>query len=422
MPESSSFNNDFQLALLALVLQNKDAVVRLKSVENFQEVFDDPLSQTCVSIVRDFFGKYDNLPDRSQLLHELEQKGHINVQRAIQAAYDIVIQNPDWYVDQILAFSYFKGFRRRIEDSLIALSNDNLGKAQNLIKEAARLSPTIVQIGFNFFQNMEVPYAEDSLKVPTTISPLDDALGGGLSIGELGLVMAPPGVGKSMFLCFLGAQALLRGYKVVHFTFELSEERTRMRYESALTQIPINDLRNNFTEKNSRLKILQQNYSIGDNFFIIHHPTKTCTTSQINTHLDILADNDFVPHIILVDYLDIIRWTRTLEKRDGLEESTEGLRQIAGERNIPLWSATQSNKEAISKIVYGMESIADSFAKVRVTDVLVCICQTEEEKHSHLWRLFVAKNRNNPGGQEIQCEYDLRHVDLCIKSELLRGD
>jgi superfamily II DNA or RNA helicase len=46
---------------------------------------------------------------------------------------------------------------------------------------------------------------------------------GGLGPGELGVVVAPSGVGKTWILCKIAAAAVKNGLNVVHYTLELSE-------------------------------------------------------------------------------------------------------------------------------------------------------------------------------------------------------
>ena len=48
-------------------------------------------------------------------------------------------------------------------------------------------------------------------------------LAGGLGRGEIGVVTANTGVGKSHFLVQMGANAMRCGKNVLHYTFELSE-------------------------------------------------------------------------------------------------------------------------------------------------------------------------------------------------------
>jgi len=194
-----------------------------------------------------------------------------------------------------------------------------------------------------------------------------------------------------------------------------------MRYEASLSEIPINELRIRFEEKCKRIHKLNSDNKFDNSIYIVEYPTKTCPIAKIQTHLDMLADQDFVPDLVIVDYLDLIMWDRSMDKRDGLGANTEGLRMIAAERKIPVWSATQTNRTAVDKIIYGMENVSESFEKVMITDVIITICQTEDEHKNNTWRLFVAKNRNNRKGQEIESEYDFATMNLDIRSSALNA-
>ena len=75
-----------------------------------------------------------------------------------------------------------------------------------------------------------------------------EVLDGGLANGELGVVMAPTGGGKSFFLVNLGFGALAAGKNVIHYTFELSETHVGNRYDSRITGIPTKELRKRMSE------------------------------------------------------------------------------------------------------------------------------------------------------------------------------
>lgn len=419
MPESLQFDNGFQLTLLALILKDENVVVKLKHLEGLSNVFEDDLSKACVDIALNFYKEYANLPTQEQLLFELEKRGHVQVQKAIQAALNVTVKNPLWYAEQVYTFIYHQNLKNNLIKAASALESGDLEKAKSIVHASSKLTQIDSNLGINLFDSIEDPYTEDIRKVSTSIEPLDVALNGGLGIGELGLIMAPPGVGKSMMLCYLGKQAILHNYRVAHLTFELSGERTRMRYEAGLTGIPTNELRIRFDEKCRLLREVNKDGKFNDSLYIIEYPTKACSISKIQTHLDTLADRGFIPDLIIVDYLDIIAWDRGMDKRDGLGANTEGLRMIAGERKIPVWSATQTNREAVNKIVYGMENVAECFEKVMIADIIVTICQTEDEYKNDLWRLFMAKNRGNRKGQEIEVEYNFDILNLNVRSELL---
>ena len=83
-----------------------------------------------------------------------------------------------------------------------------------------------VSVGHDFFEDADTRFVKiNRFACPTGLEALDEKtiLNGGLGRGELGVIVANTGVGKSHFLVSLGAEALKRGKNVVHYTFELRE-------------------------------------------------------------------------------------------------------------------------------------------------------------------------------------------------------
>ena len=71
---------------------------------------------------------------------------------------------------------------------------------------------------------------------------INNHLNGGLGAGQLGVIMAASGVGKSWGLVNLGVAAAKQGKRVLHYTGQLSRDYTNMRYDSVITGIPFTQL------------------------------------------------------------------------------------------------------------------------------------------------------------------------------------
>jgi predicted ATP-dependent serine protease len=115
------------------------------------------------------------------------------------------------------------------------------------MKEAISLGNSDT-VGHEFFEDFEARFQKISrVTCPTGIAHLDkkQILNGGLARGEIGVVVAPTGVGKSHFLVHLGAAALKVGKNVLHYTLELSETAVGIRYDSNLCNIPSNEVIDN---------------------------------------------------------------------------------------------------------------------------------------------------------------------------------
>ena len=158
---------------------------------------------------------------------------------------------------------------------------------------------------------------------------MDEITGGGGGRGEIGVVIAPTGVGKSMVLVHLGAEAVKAGMTVVHYTLELKDTVIASRYDSCITGIPLNELMDRKEEIREYLR------DIDGTLIVKEYPTKTATTNTIRAHLQKLKQQDIVPDMIIVDYADLLKTLSTRsEKREELESIYEELRAIMMENQV----------------------------------------------------------------------------------------
>ena len=69
-----------------------------------------------------------------------------------------------------------------------------------------------------------------------------------------------------------------------------------------------------------------------------------------------------------------MRSTRQYDSlRHELKLIYEELRNLAGELNVPVWTASQSNKEGSEKDVVGLTNMGESYAKAQVADVVLTL-------------------------------------------------
>lgn len=172
--------------------------------------------------------------------------------------------------------------------------------------------------------------------IPTGLHHIDKQLNGGLAKGELGVIVAPPGIGKSMFLGTVGKNGIIAGKNIAHYTLELYEHQVGVRYDSMFTGLSINDIP--FNKKLVQEK-LDKMENVGK-LIIKEYATKSATVNTIRFHLDKLLQRGIVVDEIIVDYADLLKSKRHYEQRRFEAESVyEDLRSLAGELSVPVWTA-----------------------------------------------------------------------------------
>ena len=248
--------------------------------------------------------------------------------------------------------------------------------------------------------------------VSTHWDEIDMILKGGLGKRELGVVVAPTGAGKSMALAHLGAMAVTKGKTVVHYTLELADTVVGQRYDSCITGIRLQDL---MSMKESILGIIEH---IPGQLIIKEYPTKSATTRTITMHLEKLRQKGIEPDMIIVDYADLLKPSptgfKTQELRHSLGNTYEELRAIGQVWDIPVWTASQTNRSGLNAEVITMESISEAFNKCFVADFICSISRTVEDKTENKGRMFVAKNRNGIDGVVFPMEIDTSKVHLRV--------
>jgi len=189
--------------------------------------------------------------------------------------------------------------------------------------------------GHDFLKDFEARYEIKARNpVSTGWDKIDSITKKGIGSGELGVVIAPTGAGKSMALAHLGATAVKNGLDVVHYTLELSEAVTGQRYDSCTTSIPLSQL---FERKD---EVFENITDIEGSLIIKEYPTKTASPNAIRKHLEKLKKQNRKIDMIIVDYADLLRPVKTYkEKRNELESIYEDLRAIAQENRCPIWTA-----------------------------------------------------------------------------------
>ena len=356
-----------------------------KYFEYFNNYRDFPTFSLLVTIIRDDLSEKEDELLKNQIvefLYRVKSNPHPG---------DIA-----YVMDKSLDFCKRQAFKEALHKAVELIQTDNFESVVTLMKEAVSVGMPS-SIGHCFLEDIELRFQETNRCVcPTGLKKLDapDILGGGLGRGEIGVVTANTGVGKSHFLVAMGANALKVGKNVLHYTFELTESAVGRRYDANLTNIDINDLLNH---KKEVLDYYKEN-EIG-NLIIKEYPTGAASVVTLRNHIEKLKMKDFMPSMIIVDYADIMRSTRSYDSlRHELKLVYEELRNLAMDLNIPIWTASQANRDSAKSDIVGLENMSEAYGKAMVADVVISLSRKPLEKSSGQGRLFIAKNRAGRDG------------------------
>ncbi len=318
----------------------------------------------------------------------------------------------EYVKEKSLDFCKKQKLKEAILKSVDLLQSQSFDQIQKVINEAMNLGADNDH-GHDYHKDI-LDRFEMKMRNPVSThwDEIDDITKGGLGKRELGVVVAPTGAGKSMALAHLGAMAVVKGKTVVHYTLELADTVVGQRYDSCITGI---ELKNLMSMKDSIVMAVEH---IPGQLIIKEYPTKSASTRTISTHLEKLKQKGINPDMIIVDYADLLKPTasgfKTQELRHSLGNIYEELRGIGQVWDIPVWTASQTNRSGLNAEVITMESISEAFSKCFVADFICSISRTIEDKTENKGRMFVAKNRNGIDGIVYPMEIDTAKVHLRV--------
>jgi replicative DNA helicase len=416
-PSLGSFGKDFQEKLVHIILEDNVFASQIGEVLD-TSFFELKYLQVFVDIIFKYKNTYNCFPSNSTietiLRTELEKQNPVT-QKQVRDFFARILAgtiedvDDDYVKDKSLDFCKKQKLKEAMLKSVSLMENSSFDEVSKIINGALKLGLDN-DGGYDFLKHFEERYkvkARDPISTGWDV--IDNLIQGGHGKGELGVVVAPTGAGKSMALVHLGAQAMKQGKNVVYYTLELGDTVIGRRFDSCLTGYPLKGL--NVVKE----EVLEKVRQVPGKLIIKEYPTKTASTETIRNHLKKLEQRDFKVDMIIVDYGDLLKpVSAQREKRNELEGIYEELRGIAAEMKCPLWTASQTNRSGLNAEVVTMESISEAFNKCFVADFIFSLSRTATHKQNNTGRIFIAKNRNGPDGIILPIFMDTSNIDIKV--------
>ena len=412
------FGKSFQENMCKLMLYDRSycdqmqEVLDVKYLElKYLQVFTDKLfgykKQYGIHPTNDILNSVFNteLTDENEVI----KKQVIDYFIRLQAFPDV--QDKEYIVSKSVDFCRKQVLKKAMMRSVPLLDKCSFEEIEKLISDALRLGISNDH-GYDYIKDFEARFIERARNpVSTGWTKIDKITKGGLGQGELVVVVAPTGAGKSHVLVHLGAQALKQGKNVVHFTLELADTAVAQRYDACLTGFQLDDL------INQKEAVYEEIKEIDGQLIVKEYPTKSVSPVTLKNHLEKIRQTEMEIDMIIVDYGDLLKSStvrKNSEKRHELESIYEELRGIGQEFGCPIVTASQTNRKGLNEEVITMESIAEAFNKCFVADLIISLSRTIKDRNCNIARIFVAKNRNGPDGIVYSAFMDTSNVAIKV--------
>ena len=414
----SDYGHAFQLKLIASLFIDKPFLQQVAEILN-PKYFESESNQFVVENVLQYFREYKDTPTldvlKVKLQDEQNESFKLTVVDNLKQIYKYLDSNDLQFVkDETLKFCQNQCVKAAIVESvdIVTGPSPDYGMVRSKIDDALKAGQS-QEIGHEWNEDVDSRY-EISCRdtVPTGWQAIDDLMDGGLGAGELGVFVAPAGIGKSWALVNVGSNAAKKGLNVVHYTLELNEAYVGLRYDSVTTGIAAQNLKYNVEEVKEKVKEVE-----GD-IVIQYYPTKSAGTLNLLAHMERCKLQGKKPDLVIVDYADLLKPNgKNLDVRLQLGNIYEDLRGIAGEYGIPIWTASQANRSALEDDVIEADKISESYNKIMIADFVVSLSRKIEDKANGTGRLHVIKNRFGPDGITLPSKANMSNGKFEIFTE-----
>jgi replicative DNA helicase len=393
----SEFGYTFQIKIITCLIKNKEFLQQINDILD-DSYFENESNQFLVSTIKEYFTKYKSQPTAEVLKVKISEiKDDVlktSVVSNIKDAFKYLeSQDLDFVMEQTLDFCKNKVLKNAIVDSVELLKNGKYDAIKAKI-DLAMTAGAERNVGHDYVASVDDRYNQATRHIlPTGWEVIDNLMDGGLGKGELGVVVAPAGIGKSFLLVNLGANVIKQGKNVLHYTLELNEAYVGLRYDSVITGIANQELKYNIDAVKETVE------KIPGNLIVKYYPTKTAAISTIASHVERYRILGKEPDMIILDYADLLRGSGgNKEYRLELGNIYEELRGLAGTIDVPIWTASQANRSALQENVIQADKIAESYSKIMTADFVMSLSRKIEDKVGGTGRIHVIKNRFGPDG------------------------
>ena len=403
----------FQIQLVNQLIINKDFARSIIDVLD-SKYFDNQYFKIIVQMIKEYYKKYESVPSFDTL--DQLTRSEISSETARKIVQDTLIQIKE---------SPLEGHQFVIEKALKFCKQQELQKvmtkAQKIIDKGdfesydqlEEMVNKALQVGeidegeHDVFSNLDEVLDDDYRHpIPIGIPGIDNLLKGGLAKGELGVILAPTGVGKTTVLSKIANHAFNLGYNVLQIFFEDNPKIIQRKHFTMWTGIAPDEL--SFYKDDVMEKVREIRENTKNRLILKKYPSDTLTMSQIKNQIRKMIAEGNKLDLIVLDYIDCIVPDKNLGDEWKSEGSVmRGFEAMCHELDVAGWTATQGNRSSISSDVVTTDQMGGSIKKAQVGHVIISVAKSLQQKEMKLATIAITKSRIGQDGIVFEnCKFD----------------
>jgi replicative DNA helicase len=417
--------NTFQLQLLNQIILDKEFSHSIIDViEN--NYFENKYFKIIIQMIREYYTKYDHTPSfetleqitKSELQQEIASKVVLDTIKKIK---DAPIDGVGFVQEKALKFCKQQELQKVMTKAQKIIDGgefENYDALEEMVRGALQVGAKDTS-AMDVFSNMDQVLDDDYRHpIPMGIPGIDKLLKGGLAKGEIGVILAPTGVGKSTILTKIANHAFNMGNNVLQIFFEDNPKVIQRKHYTLWTKIHPDELSEKREEVITKVREIEE--SMPNKLIMNKLPSDTVTMAQIKNQIrKMVADGNKID-MVLLDYIDCV----VPDKNLGDEWKSEGsvmraFEAMCHEMDLVGWTATQGNRNSISSEVVTTDQMGGSIKKAQVGHVIITVAKTLQQKEMKLATIAITKSRVGDDGVVFEnCKFDNAMLDIDTESSM----
>jgi replicative DNA helicase len=399
--------DDYQIRLMAQLLTDSRFANSIIDIID-PNYFFDPYMRVIAAVIKDAHQKDDIVPDMGSIEFRLLEDVKDEVQQKFVIKQLSKIKNAslhDTLKVQDIAMKFCK--QQELKKSIKQIQKiidtgdiERYDECEEILKKAMEHGDN-KDDGMDVFDNIKDVLIDDFRRpIRTGINGLDEYMDGGLSKGELGVILAPFGVGKTTMITKLANTAMNDGYKVLQIFFEDNPKVIQRKHLACWTGIELNNLSIHKDEVIDLCRDKQINSKEGKGFIKLKKfPSDGTTIPMIRQYIRKLIAQGFRPDMVLLDYIDVIQPSKNFD--DVYAGEGNVMRQFESmlvEFDLVGWTAVQGNRSSIGANVVEANQMGGSIKKGQIGHFIVSIAKTLDQKENGTATIAILKSRFGKDG------------------------
>jgi replicative DNA helicase len=412
----SEYGHSFQIKILSSLLQDNKFLQNIVDILT-PDYFDSEAHKWVIQFILEYFAKYKIYPTLDALQIEIKKQRKeslkVSIIENLREAYNCSTEDLEYVQTEFFAFCKNQVLKAALLQSVDLLKDGNFEDIRRLINNAMK-DNNEKDIGLDYTTDVEERYRDDEQKLidfPWKI--FNTITDGGLEEGNLMLLFAPPGIGKTTVAANIAAHCLRQGKNVLFYALEITGKKMGRKIDSIITGIPVKELRRRRSEVDAAMAKLPGRLIIKD------YPPRKASLDTIEAHMNKLRLNEgFTPHVVFLDYPELLKVRKSRkETREEVDDVYTEIKGIAMESLIPWICPSQINRSgAKDKIIEG-DKVAGSFGKMMIGDLNISLSRDRKDKLNGTGRFHIIKSRLGPDGMTYDAKIDLERGFIDISEQ-----